>query len=64
MENVGDIYLSMSELPAKVGLYATLIGLCNSRLPEIGAEVVRALSESLQICLQNEDFIRVKILVR
>lgn len=53
----------MSELSAKISMYALLVGLCNAKMPEIGAELVKELTEKLQNCLQNGDLMRAKLLV-
>jgi hypothetical protein len=54
---------SLSELSAKISMYALLVGLCNTKMPEFGAELVRELTGKLQDCLQNGDLMRAKLLV-
>jgi hypothetical protein len=54
----------MSESSAMIGSYATLVGLCNVSLSDMGSEMVKELAAKLQECLQKGDFRRAKILVK
>lgn len=58
------IFKCVLNLPPKIPIYSTLVGLMHANDGTIGTEVIDRVVEELQVALRHNEMLNVKILVR